>query len=192
MLRKLYNWTLSLAETRYALWALAAISFAESSFFPIPPDILLIPLILARPSRAFMIAGVCLVASVTGGLLGYYIGAQLFDSVGQPVLAFYGKEAYFDQFKETYNAYGAWAVLVAGMTPFPFKVITILSGATALNLPVFILASIVARGARFFIVAGLLWKFGVPIRDFIERRMGLLFIVFMVLLLGSFALLRVL
>ncbi|NOX41185.1 MAG: DedA family protein [Alphaproteobacteria bacterium] len=186
MLRGLYNYTLRLAESPYALWALAIVSFAESSFFPIPPDVLLIPLILARPNRAFLIATVCLVSSVLGGLLGYYIGAQLFDVIGKPMLEFYGKGAYFDQFAAKYNDYGAWVVLIAGVTPFPFKVITIMSGATALNLPVFIAASIVARGLRFFIVAALLWKYGEPIRDFIERRLGLLFAIFIVLLVGSF------
>ncbi len=179
-----------MAESRYALWALALISFAESSFFPIPPDILMIPMIIAAPSRAFLIAGVCLVSSVIGGLFGYYIGAELFEGIGRPILEFYGKDKYFAEFSEVYNSWGAWAVLIAGVTPFPFKVITILSGATALNLPVFILASIVARGLRFFIVAALLWKFGTPIRDFIERRLGLMFTLFVVLLLGGFYVLR--
>ncbi len=190
MIRGLYNWTMSLAETRYALWALAVISFAESSFFPIPPDVLLIPLIIAAPHRAFIIATVCLVSSVLGGLFGYFIGAQLFDSVGRPVLEFYGNDAYFEEFAATYNQWGAWAVLIAGITPFPFKVITILSGATGLNLLVFIVASIVARGLRFFIVAALLRKFGLPIRDFIEKRLGLMFTLFVALLLGGFYALR--
>lgn len=186
MLRKLYDWTISLAETKYALWALAFISFAESSFFPIPPDVLLIPLIIAAPFKAFRIATVCLIASVLGGMFGYYIGAQLFDSIGQPVLEFYGKAKYFDEFKETYNQWGAWAVLIAGVTPFPFKVITILSGATNLSFPTFVIASIIARGLRFFIVAALLWKYGVPIRNFIEKRLGLMFALFVFLLLGGF------
>jgi len=190
MLRKLYDWTMSLADSRHALWALALVSFAESSVFPIPPDILLIPLIIARPRRAFVLATVCLVASVLGGLLGYFIGAQLYDSVGQPVLAFYGKERYFAEFAATYNQWGAWAVLIAGITPFPFKVITILSGATALNLPIFLIASILARGVRFFVVAALLWKFGEEIRHFIERRLGLMFTLFLILLLGGFFLVK--
>jgi membrane protein YqaA with SNARE-associated domain len=190
MIRGLYNWTMSLAQSRYALWALAAISFAESSFFPIPPDILLIPLIIATPHRAWLIAGVCLVSSVLGGLFGYFIGAVLFDCIGTPILGFYGMEAYFEEFAAKYNEYGAWAVLIAGITPFPFKVITILSGATGLNLPVFIVASIVARGLRFFIVAALLWKYGAPIRNFIEKRLGLMFTIFVVLLIGGFMLLR--
>lgn len=190
MIRGLYNWTMGLAESRYALAALALVAFVESSVFPIPPDILMIPMILATPNRAFLIAGVCTIASVLGGLLGYFIGYALFESVGRPVLEFYGKDAYFAEFSERYNEWGAWAVLIAGMTPFPYKVITILSGTTALSLPVFIVASVIARGARFFLVAALLWKFGEPIRDFIERRLGLMFTLFCVLLIGGFYALR--
>jgi len=192
MLRALYDWTISLARTPYALWALAAVAFVESSFFPIPPDVLMIPMIIARPSRAFVIAGVATIASVLGGLFGYYIGAALYDSVGVQILQFYGKEAYFADFAVTYNTWGAWAVLVAGVTPFPFKVITIASGVTQLSLPVFIVAAVIARAMRFFLVAALLWKFGEPIRDFIERRLGLMFILFCVLLIGGFAVLGVL
>ncbi|MBQ2263296.1 MAG: DedA family protein [Loktanella sp.] len=191
MLRALYDWTISLARTPYALWALAAVAFIESSFFPIPPDVLMIPMIIARPSRAFIIAAVATIASVLGGLFGYFIGFALYDSVGVQILQFYGKEDYFTDFAATYNTYGAWAVLVAGVTPFPFKVITIASGVTQLSLPVFIVASIAARALRFFLVAALLWKFGEPIRDFIERRLGLMFILFCVLLLGGFAILGV-
>ncbi|MEX5728924.1 membrane protein YqaA with SNARE-associated domain [Rhodovulum iodosum] len=185
MLRRLYDWTLSLAESPHALWALFAVAFVESSVFPIPPDVLMIPMILARPARAWVVAGVALVGSVLGGLLGYYIGWGLFESVGRPVLEFYGKDVYFETFRERYNEWGAWAVLVAGVTPFPYKVITILSGTTGLNLGVFMVASIIARGLRFYIVAALLWKFGTPIRDFIERYLGLLFTLFVALLLGG-------
>jgi membrane protein YqaA with SNARE-associated domain len=181
---------MGLAESRYALLALALVAFAESSVFPIPPDILMIPMILAAPRRAWLIAGIACVSSVLGGLFGYYIGFGLFESVGRPVLEFYGKDAYFDEFAVRYNEWGAWAVLIAGVTPFPYKVITIMSGATGLSLPVFIFASILARGLRFFIVAGLLWKFGAPIREFIEKRLGLMFILFMVLLLGGFYVVR--
>lgn len=190
MIRSLYNWTLALAQSRHAIWALAAVAFIESSVFPIPPDILMIPMIIAAPRRAFLIAGVATVFSVLGGAFGYYIGAVFYETLGLPVLEFYGKTAYFDQFKEQYNAWGAWMVLIAGVTPFPYKVITILSGATGLSLPVFMVASIVARGLRFFLIAALLWKFGVPIRDFIERRLGLMFTVAIVLLLGGFAAVR--
>ena len=190
MLRKLYDWTISLAESRHALWALALVAFIESSVFPIPPDILLIPMVIAAPRRAWLIAGVATVSSVLGGLFGYYIGWGLFESVGRPVLEFYGKDKYFEDFAVRYNEWGAWAVLIAGVTPFPYKVITILSGTTGLNLGVFIVASIVARGLRFFLVAALLWKFGPPIRTFIEKRLGLMFTIFVVLLLGGFAALR--
>ncbi len=190
MIKRLYAWTLGLAASRHALWALALVAFLESSVFPIPPDILMIPMIIARPRQAFLIAGVALVASVLGALLGYYIGWGLFESVGRPVLEFYGKADHFEGFRTRYNEWGAWAVLIAGITPFPFKVITILSGSTGLSLPVFILASIIARGARFFMVALLLWKFGAPIRDFIERRLTLVFTVCVVLLLGGFFLVR--
>ncbi|SDX53159.1 YqaA family protein [Roseicitreum antarcticum] len=190
MLRALYTRTLSLAQSKHALWALALVAFIESSVFPIPPDVLMIPMIIAAPRRAFLIAAVATVSSVLGGLLGYYIGYGMFESIGRPVLEFYGKDAYFDDFRARYNEYGAWAVLIAGVTPFPYKVITILSGATNLSLPVFMLASVVARGLRFFIVAALLWKFGAPIRDFIERRLGLMFTVFCVLLIGGFIVVR--
>lgn len=186
MLRSLYDWTFRLAQSPHALWFLALVSFMESSFFPIPPDVLMIPMIIARPNRAFLIAGVCTLASVAGALLGYYIGAGLFETVGRPILDFYHKTAAFEDFATRYNDYGAWAVLIAGVTPFPFKVITIASGFTALSLPVFIISAIIARALRFFLVAALLWKFGDPIRDFIERRLGLVFVVFCVLLVGSF------
>ncbi len=190
MLRRLYDWTIALARTPYALWALAVVAFVESSVFPIPPDVLMIPMIIAQPSRAFLIAGVATVASVLGGAGGYVIGYGLFETVGRPVLEFYGKDAYFAEFAQRYNDWGAWVVLFAGVTPFPYKVITIMSGATGLSLPVFIVASIIARGLRFFIVATLLWKYGAPIRDFIERRLGLMFTLFMVLLIGCFAAVR--
>ena len=189
-LRGLYDWTIALGRTPHALWALAAVAFVESSFFPIPPDLLLIPMVIAAPHRAWLIAGVATVASVLGGLFGYFIGAVLFDSVGAAIFDFYGKGDAVAEFNARFNEYGAWAVLIAGMTPFPYKVITIMSGWTGLSLPIFIVASVIARGARFFLVAALLWKFGAPIRDFIERYLGLVFIAFCVLLIGGFYLVR--
>jgi membrane protein YqaA with SNARE-associated domain len=186
LLRRLYDWTVSLAASPHALWVLAFVSFIESSVFPIPPDVLLIPLVLARPERAWLIAGVCTVASVLGGMLGYYIGWGLFEQVGRPVLEFYGMDHKFETFRETYNEWGAWAVLVAGVTPFPYKVITILSGATGLNFAVFMTASVVARGIRYFLIAALLWKFGAPVKDFIEKRLGLVFALGMAALIGGF------
>ena len=191
MIRRLYDWTMSLSRSPHALWALAIVSFVESSVFPIPPDVLMIPMIIARPRRAFLIAGIATLASVLGALLGYYIGAALFETVGRPVLDLYGKAADFDAFAVTYNEWGAWAVLIAGITPFPFKVITIASGVTGLSLPVFVIASLIARAFRFFLVAALLWRFGAPIEGFIERRLGLVFSLFCVLLVGGFAILKV-
>ncbi len=190
MIRKLYDWTFSLAQTPYALWALGFVAFIESSVFAIPPDVLLIPMVLAAPHRAWLIAGICTITSVLGGGLGYYIGAELFDVVGQPLLEFYGKMDQFDAFKQRFNAYGHWAVLFAGVTPFPYKVITITSGATDLPFAQFMIWSLIARALRFFIVAALLWKFGAPIKDFIEKRLGLVFTVFIVLLIGTFYLVK--
>jgi membrane protein YqaA with SNARE-associated domain len=190
MIRRLYDWTFSLAQSPYALWALAVVSFIESSFFPIPPDVLMIPMILARPNRAFVVALVATLASVAGAMLGYYIGAALFDTIGQPLLEFYGKAAEFEAFKLRYNDWGVWAILVAGITPFPYKVITIASGVTGMSIPVFIVASLFARAFRFFLVAALLWKFGAPIREFIERWLGLVFTALCVLLVGGFVALR--
>ena len=190
MIRKLYDWTMSLAASPYALWALAVVAFVESSVFPIPPDVMLIPMIIAAPHRAFLIAGVCTVASVAGGAFGYWIGYALYETVGLPVLEFYGKTDQFGEFSERYNEWGAWAVIAGGVTPLPYKLFTILSGSTGLNFTVFIIASIFARGLRFFVVAILLWKFGAPIRDFIEKRLGLMFTLFCVLLIGGFAVLR--
>ncbi|MCC6007299.1 MAG: DedA family protein [Rhodobacteraceae bacterium] len=186
MLRSLYNRTVALAATPYALWALALVSFAESSVFPIPPDVLMIPMILATPHRAFLIATVCLVASVLGGLAGYAIGALAYESLGAPILTALGKDAAMAAFNERFNDFGFWAVLVAGLTPFPYKVITIMSGWTGLPLATFVVTSIVARGIRFYLVALLLWRYGAPIRDFIEKRLGLMFTLFVILLIGGF------
>jgi membrane protein YqaA with SNARE-associated domain len=186
MLRRLYDWTLSLAAHRHALWALAIISFAESSVFPIPPDLLMIPMILAAPHRAFLIAGVCLLASVAGGVAGYAIGHFAFEGVGRPILEALGKLDRMEEFNTRFNDFGFWAVLIAGLTPFPYKVITIMSGWTGLPLMTFVITSIVARGMRFFIVAWLLWRYGASIRDFIERRLGLMFTLFVLLLAGGF------
>lgn len=187
MFRRLYDWTLSLAEHPRALAALAAVSFVESSVFPIPPHVMLIPMVIARPDRAWLIALVCTIASVAGGVLGYWIGAELFDSLGRSVLEFYGKMDKFEIFRERFNANGAWAVLFAGITPFPFKVITITSGATGLNFGVFLISSIIARGAIFFTMSALLWKFGPPIRSFIEKRFGIVVTAFFAALAAGFA-----
>lgn len=190
ILRALYDWTMRLAATRHATAALAFIAAIESSVFPIPPDVLLIPMVLASRAKALWYALVATISSVLGGLIGYALGALLFEAVAGPILSFYGYLEQFDRFADYYNSWGAWAVLIAGVTPFPFKVITIASGATKLSLPVFIVASIVARGIRFFVVAGLLYFFGPPIRDFIEARLALMFTLFIALLVGGFVVAR--
>ncbi|MDH3597213.1 MAG: DedA family protein [Rhodospirillales bacterium] len=190
MLRGLYDWTMGLAGHRHALPALAVVAFIESSLFPIPPDILIIPMVLAARPRAWRIAAVATAASVLGGLLGYAIGAGLYETVGRPVLEFYGYGAKFEEFRGAYNDWGAWIVAGAGFTPFPYKVITIASGVTGLNLAVFMLASLVSRGARFFLLAALLWYFGPPVRRFIEANLPLLATLFFVLLFGGFLAIR--
>ncbi|WP_281969081.1 YqaA family protein [Roseovarius nanhaiticus] len=192
MIRRLYDRTIAMADHPNALWVLALVAFVESSVFPIPPDVLMIPMILARPSRAWLIAGIAMIASVVGGMAGYAIGALAFEQVGQPILQALGKADAMGEFSTRFNDMGFWAVLMAGITPFPYKVITIMSGWTGMPLATFIATSILARGLRFFIVAGLLWKFGPPIRDFVERRLGLMFVLFFVCLVGGFFLVKVL
>lgn len=187
MIRKLYDWVFSLARHKRATWALSGASFAESSFFPIPPDVLLIPMVLAKRHRWIWYASLCTIASVLGAFLGYFIGAVLFDTIGKPILAFYGKEDSFQSVANWYNEWGGWGVLFAAVTPFPYKVLTIFSGATGLNLVVFTVVSIIGRGLRFFLVSALLYHYGEPVRLFIEKRLGLMFTIAIVLLIGGFA-----
>lgn len=186
MIRRLYDWTMSLAATRHAEKALFGVSFAESSFFPIPPDVLLIPMVLADRARWIRIAIICTVASVLGAFLGYAIGMFLFETIGKPILEVYGKADSFEQISGWYNTYGGWGVLFAALTPFPYKVLTIFSGATGLNFLVFTGVSILGRAMRFFLVAWLLNRFGAPIKEFIEKYLGILFALFVVILLGGF------
>ena len=190
MLRRLYDRTLALAGHRHAMWALALVAFVESSVFPIPPDLLIIPMVLAAPARAWRIAVVTTLASVLGGLLGYGIGAGLYEAIGEPILVLYGYEEKFAAFSASYNEWGAWIVFTAGFSPLPYKIFTIASGVTELNLAVFLVASLVSRGARFFLVAGLLWYFGEPIRRFIENNLPVLTLAFCILLLGGFLAVR--
>ena len=190
MLRRLYDWVIGLAGHRHALPALALVSFAESSVFPVPPDVLLLPMVLARPKRAWVVALVCTLASVAGGVAGYAIGALLFEAVGRPILDLYGYAAQFERFSAEYNAYGAWIVFGAGFTPIPYKVFTIASGVTGLDLMVFVLASALSRGARFFLEAALLYFFGEPIRNFVEQRLALFTILFFVSLFAGFVVLK--
>jgi membrane protein YqaA with SNARE-associated domain len=187
---RLYYRTLAIAAHRNAMAAMAAVSFAESSFFPLPPDILLVPMTLARPRRAWLIATVCTVASVLGGYVGYAIGYYLFDAVGQPVLEFYHAMDKYEAFKATFAEWGAWIIIIKGLTPIPFKLVTIASGAAQFDLLSFTVASLVSRSLRFYPLAALLWRFGEPIRDFIERRLMLVTSLFAVALVGGFVVLR--
>ena len=173
MLRRIYDWCIAAADKPYALWLMAAVSFAESSFFPVPPDIMLIPMALARPQRAWVYAGVCTVASVAGGVLGYAIGSLLYDSVGQWLIGLYGYGDKVDAFRASYAHYGAWIILLKGLTPIPYKIVTITSGFAGYNIWLFILLSVITRGARFFIAAILLNRYGETIRHHIEKRLGL-------------------
>ena len=173
MLRSLYNRVIALAGSRRAgLW-LALVSFAESSFFPIPPDALLVPMVLARPDRAWRLAFVCTTASVAGGALGYLIGYALFDVLAAPILRAYHFEAAFAAFQAKFAEWGLWVILIKGLTPIPYKIVTIASGAARFNFAIFMLASLATRGVRFFAVAGLLRRYGESLRDFIERRLTL-------------------
>ncbi len=189
-LRRLYNWTLRIAAHKHAVWWLAGISFIESSIFPIPPDVALMPMCIAERDKAFRYATVCTVSSVVGGLFGYAIGYFLFESIGSHILAFYGLTHEFDVFKEKFNDWGAWIVFVSGCAPIPYKVITIASGVTRLNLFIFTIASAAGRGLRFYLLAGLLWKYGKPIQTFIEKYLEHLTILFLVLLIGGFIALK--
>lgn len=190
MLRALYDWTMAKAAHRHAAGWLGAISFAESSFFPIPPDILLLPMAFAKPERWWVLALICSIASVAGGIAGYLIGWLFYDTVGVAILDFYGYTEKFEAFASLYNEWGLWIVLAAGLTPLPYKVFTIASGVTGLSLPLFILGSALSRTLRFFVVAGLAYWAGPPIRTFIEKRLGLAFSIFMVFLVGGFVLIK--
>lgn len=188
--KMIYDWMLAISASPNALWFLALISFAESSFFPIPPDIMLIPMVLATPSKAMRIAGIATISSVLGGYFGYSIGVFFFDLIAKPILSFYGYMQQFDVFKDYYHQWGAWIVFGAGITPFPYKVITIASGVVRLDLITFTIASVIARGMRFYLVAWLLMKYGSPMKNFIEKNLGTLSVLFLILLIGGFALIK--
>jgi membrane protein YqaA with SNARE-associated domain len=185
-MKRLYRWTLSLAERPSAPWALGLIAFAESSFFPIPPDIILIPMSLARPKRAWLYAAICTVGSVLGALLGYAIGALLFDTIGQWLIHLYGYDTKMAAATAFFQKWGALAILVKGLTPIPFKLVTIVSGIFKFNLPLFVLLCAITRGARFFILAVLMNRFGEPIKRLLERYFGVFVLVLVVLFFGGF------
>ena len=186
MLRRIYDWCIAAADKPYALWILTAVSFAESSFFPIPPDVMLIPMSLAKPRRAWLYAAVCTAASVAGGVLGYSIGALLYDSVGQWLISLYGYGDKVEAFRSSYAQYGAWIILLKGLTPIPYKIVTITSGFAGYDLWLFILFSIIARGGRFFVAAVLMNRFGDVIRAEIEKRLGFWVAVATALLVSGF------
>ena len=189
MLQRLYNWTMDLAGHRHAVWALFFIALIESSFFLVPPDVLLIPIVLAARNRAWLVAGVCTAGSVVGGVLGYGIGMFAFDAIGRPILDMYHAVSKFEEMRGLYNEYGALIVFSAGFSPIPYKVFTIASGVADMNIMTFTIASVFGRGARFFLVAALLWKFGEPIKSFIEGNLALLTFAFVILFaIGVFAL----
>jgi membrane protein YqaA with SNARE-associated domain len=190
MLQQFYRRLLALAASPRAVWWLAAVAFAESSFFPVPPDVLLIPMILARPLAAWRLALIATAASVLGGALGYLIGYALFDQLAAPLLTAYGYQAAFARFQATYAEWGLWVILIKGLTPIPYKIVTIASGAARFDFAVFMAASVVTRGARFFLLAALLRAFGPPVRDFIERRLTLVTTAIAAGIVGGFLALR--
>ena len=172
MLRRLYDWCIAAADKPYAIWILGIVSFAESSFFPVPPDAMLIPMGLAQPKKAWRFALVCTIASVLGGILGYAIGALLYDSIGGWIIKLYGYGDKVEAFRTAYAQYGSWIILIKGFTPIPYKLVTITSGFAAYSLPLFILFSAITRGARFFLLAFLINRYGPAAREIIEKRLG--------------------
>ena len=190
MLRRIYDWVIHWAETPYGPYALFLLSFTESSFFPIPPDVLLIALALGAPKRAFKFAAICSVASVLGGLFGYYIGWSFFDIVGLRILEFYGYVEKFDLIQAMYAKYDVWFVGLAGFTPIPYKVFTIAAGTFKMNLASFVIVSALSRSARFFLVSSLIWKFGEGIKSAIDKYFNLLTMLFFVILVTGFIIVK--
>jgi membrane protein YqaA with SNARE-associated domain len=187
MFRSLYDWTLRLAHHRHAVRSMAAVSFAESSFFPIPPDVVLVPVVLANRDRAYWIATVCTVASVLGGILGYVIGAFLWESIGLWLAQLYHLEEKMEDLRGLYGEWGTAVILIKGLTPIPFKLVTIASGVFSFNFPLFVLLAAITRGFRFFLIAFLLKKFGEPVQEFIERRLNLIGFAVLIALIAGFA-----
>jgi len=186
MLRRIYDWFIAAADKPYALWIMAGVSFAESSFFPIPPDVMLLPMSLARPKRAWFFAAICTVSSVAGGLVGYAIGALLYDSIGQWLMHIYNLTDKVETFRQSYAEWGAVIILLKGLTPIPYKLVTITSGFAGYNIWLFILCSIVARGGRFFVLAVLLNRYGDVIRVELEKRLTTYVVIGAVVLVAGF------
>lgn len=192
MMRRLYNWVLHWAETPYGAWALFILAFSESSFFPIPPDVLLIALAIGKPEKSLKFAGLCATGSVLGGIVGYFIGWQFMAAIGERIVAFYGLTEKIVQIELLYNQYDAWAVGIAGFTPIPYKVFTITAGAFKIDFLVFVLASAVSRSARFFLLGLLIYVFGPSIQSFIDRYFNILAVAFTVLLVAGFVVIKLL
>ena len=186
MLRRLYNWCIDAAGKPHAAWILGCVSFAESSFFPVPPDAMLIPMALARPDRAFFFAALCTATSVAGGILGYFIGAELYATAGQWLIHLYGYGDKVEAFRDAYAHYGAWIILLKGLTPIPYKIVTITSGFAGFNFGLFIVLSVITRGARFYLVAFLLNRYGDRARHVLEERLGLWTAIFLAVLVIGF------
>jgi len=189
-IKKLYDWVLHWAETPYGIPALFILAFAESSFFPVPPDVLLIALAISVPKKSLKFAAICAIGSVTGGIVGYGIGVYGFETIGQPIVDFYHGQAVMDKVKVWYEQYGFFGILIAAVTPIPYKVFTIASGVFNFDFWSFVMASVIGRSTRFFVVAGLIWKFGPAIKGFIDKYFNLLCWIFMVLLIGGFVLMK--
>lgn len=186
LLRRLYDRCIAAAEKPHATWTLGAVSFAESSFFPIPPDVMLIPMALARPDRAYRLAAWCSIMSVAGGIFGYAIGALLYDSIGLWLIGLYGYGGKVEAFRAAYAEWGAWIILLKGLTPIPYKIVTITSGFAGYNFFLFVLFSVITRTGRFFVLAFLLHRYGVHAREIIERRLGLWTTIFALVIVGGF------
>lgn len=191
-LQRIYEWTMALAGNRYAVIWLAFVSFIESFIFPIPPDVVLIPMVLAKRSRVWVYATICTLSSVIGGLAGYAVGYFLFETIGQGIITFYRLQNDFIVIRSAFDQYGAAIILVGAFTPIPYKLITISTGITQTDLTMFVTASFIGRGSRFFLVTGLLWRFGQPIRTFIEDQLSLVVLGVGILLVGSLLLMEIL
>ncbi|MDB5510747.1 MAG: DedA family [Enterovirga sp.] len=187
MLRKTYDWMLKIAERPAAPYVMGAVSFAESSFFPFPPDIMLVPMALARPDRAWTYAAICTITSVAGGLVGYAIGALLYDTLGQWLFSLYGLESGAEAFRAAYAQYGLWIILLKGFTPIPYKLVTITSGFAGYDLLTFTILSLITRGARFALLAALLARYGEPIKGVLDRHLGKVALVLILTIVGGFA-----
>ncbi len=190
IVRRLYNWVLSWAHSKYGVPALFVLSFAESSFFPVPPDVLLMALAISRPKKSFYYAFVCTVASVLGGILGYFIGMEFIDVVGYRIINFYNLQHEYEVVGKLYEQNAFWAVFTAGLTPIPYKLFTIAGGAFKIDFTTFLLASILGRASRFFMVGALIYLFGPPIRTFIDKYFNLMVVIFTVLLIGGFVVIK--